>query len=169
MFSEWDKNSSKQKSNAIILHGTLPPICIEKEASRKNDEVLYTETSKSPRPAPTITLKANLRKDWNSDVAASSSSSQPTKQNHLAGTGPPVILKSRATLDQQNRDEAANEDEEIDQGSTGKPVIANSGILDFLNSGFATLKSGTSRRKDEFVIGSIRSKAILTKMIYKLI
>ena len=47
--------------------------------------------SKSPRHAPTIALKANWRKDWNSDTAASSSSCQPTEQNQLASTVQPVI------------------------------------------------------------------------------
>ena len=36
------------QSNAIILHDTLPPICIETVVSRKSQEVLYTKTLKSP-------------------------------------------------------------------------------------------------------------------------
>ena len=60
-------------SNAIILYDTVPPICIEKVAFMKTGEVLYTKTSKSPRPAPMVTLEANWQKDWNSDAAASSS------------------------------------------------------------------------------------------------
>ena len=89
---------------------------------------MFTKTSKSPRPAPTITLKANWRKDWNPDAeAAASSSSQTIKPNQLANTGQPVILKCRASLDQQKKEEV----EEIGQAGTGKPVIVNNGILDF--------------------------------------
>ena len=47
------------RSIAIILHDTLPPVCIERVVSRKNGEILYTRISKSPRLAHTVTLKAN--------------------------------------------------------------------------------------------------------------
>ena len=89
------------RSNAIILYGTLPPTCIEKVVSMKTKEVFYTKTSKSPRPAPMVTLKANWQKDWNSDAAASGSSSQPIQPNQLARPGQSVLLKSRTALDQQ--------------------------------------------------------------------
>ena len=89
------------RSNAIILYGTLPPTCIEKVVFLKTKEVVYTKTSKSSRPAPMVTLKANSQKDWNSDAAANGSSSQPIQPNQLARTGQPVLLKSRAALDQQ--------------------------------------------------------------------
>ena len=91
----------RTRSNASILCGTLPPTCIEKVVSMKTKEVFYTKTSKSPRPAPMVTLKANSQKDWNSVAAGSDSSSQPIQPNQLARTGQPVLLKSRAALDQQ--------------------------------------------------------------------
>ena len=120
------------RSNAIILHDTLPPICIEKVVSMKTVEVLYTKTSKSPRPAPKISLRAYWQKDWNSDAASSSSSPQPIQPNQLARTEQPVILKSWAALDQQNMLEDVQKDnKEFDQASTVQPVACDSGTLDF--------------------------------------
>ena len=89
------------RSNAIIPYDSLPSSCIEKVVSMKTKEVFYTKTSKSPRPAPMITLKVNWQKDWNSDAEVSGSSSQPLQPNQLARTEQPVLLKSRTTLDQQ--------------------------------------------------------------------
>ena len=86
------------RSNAIILCDTLPTICIEKVVSVKTKEVLDTKTSKSPPPAPLVTLKAYWRKDWNSDAAASSNSSQPIQPNPFAITEQPVACNS-GTLD----------------------------------------------------------------------
>ena len=48
------------RSNAIILHNTILSICIETGMSRKMKEIFHSRT-KSPRLAPTITLKANWR------------------------------------------------------------------------------------------------------------
>ena len=43
-------------SNAIILHVTLPPVCIERVVFTKNHEILYTKISQSPRLSFSITL-----------------------------------------------------------------------------------------------------------------
>ena len=120
------------RSDAIILFDTLPPICIEKVVSVKTEEVFDTKTSKSQRPAPVVTLKAYWRKDSYSDAAPSSNSSQPIQPNQSTRTGQPVILKSRAALDQPNiLEDVQKDNKELDQASTEEPVACNSGTLDF--------------------------------------
>ena len=119
------------RSSAIILYDTLPPRCIERVVSRKSQEVLSTKILKSPRLAPTIILKANWQKDWNSDAAAGSNSSQPTQPNQLANTEQPVVFRSRAAPDRQNKEEVKTENEEVDQANRVQPVVHRSGILKF--------------------------------------
>ena len=69
------------RSNAITLHDTLLPACIERVVSRKNREILYTRISKSPRPAHTIIRKAHRQTNLDQNAEESASSSQ------LARTG----------------------------------------------------------------------------------
>ena len=45
------------RSNAIILHETLPACCIPKVVRVENGEVLYEQVYMSPRPRPKISLK----------------------------------------------------------------------------------------------------------------
>ena len=124
-------------SNAIIFYDTLPPICIEKVVCVKTEEVLNTKTSMSPHLAPTIILKTSCQKDGSSEAAASSSS-RPIQPNQSARPGQPVILKSRAALDQQNMLEDVQKDnEECYQGSTGQPVVRDSGTLNFRIQGLS--------------------------------
>ena len=85
------------RSNAIILHDTQPSTCIDRVVSRKNCDILYTRNSESPRPARTITLKANWQ--TNSDQNAEA----PAGDSQLARTGKPESLKSRTMLDQHKR------------------------------------------------------------------
>ena len=90
------------RSNAIILHDTLRPVCIERVVSRRNQVIFYTRISKYPRLAPTITLKANWRTDVDPDVGeAACSSSQPIKSNQLARTG---LHYERARLINERRE-----------------------------------------------------------------
>ena len=48
------------RSNAIILHGTLPAHCIVKVERLKSGEKLYERQYLSPRPPPKISLKHDL-------------------------------------------------------------------------------------------------------------
>ena len=119
-------------SNAIISHDTLTSKCIERVVSWEVPRSpIHQNFLKSPRPAPTITLKANWQKDWNSHAAASSNSSQPTQPNQLANTEQPVVFRSRAALDRQNKEEVKSEKEEDDHANTRQPVVHRSGILEF--------------------------------------
>ena len=56
------------RSNVIILHNTLPAVCIEKVVIRKSREELYSVTCQSPTVPQRIVLKPNLhyeRQDTN--------------------------------------------------------------------------------------------------------
>ena len=75
------------RSNAIILHDTLPPVCIERVVSRRNHETQLSRISKSPRLAHTITFKTNWRTNLDPNAEASASISQ------LASTVKPVTLE----------------------------------------------------------------------------
>ena len=69
------------RSNAIILHDTLPAYCISKVVVMKSEEIIYQKVYVSPRPPPTISYKDNWMCDLDSDVAGSSKGhpTNPTK------------------------------------------------------------------------------------------
>ena len=145
------------RSNAITLHDTLPSIWIERVVSRKTEEVLYTKT-KLPSLAPTVILEANGQKDWNAQAAARGSSSQPMKPNEVSCMASPVILRSRAALDQQNMEDDQKDNEEFDQACTGQPVVQNSGTLNFRIQGllFSRVQEAEHGRVRD-LIGQIES------------
>ena len=63
------------RSNAIILHNTLPAMCIEKVVIRKSGEELYSKTYHSPTAPQRTVLKPNLpceRQDTRSSDASTS-------------------------------------------------------------------------------------------------
>ena len=51
------------RSNAIILHETLPAYCIPKVVRLKTGEVLYEKVYMSPRPPPKISLKHEWKRE----------------------------------------------------------------------------------------------------------
>ena len=57
------------RSNAIILHETLPAYCIPKVVRLKTGELLYEKVSMSPRPPPKISLKHEWTRELGSKVA----------------------------------------------------------------------------------------------------
>ena len=99
------------RSNAIILHETLPAYCIPKVGRMETGEVVYEKVYASPRPPPMISLKHDWMKELRSEVARrpegqvaqQSKSSQLNQPNpnpdHDDRTGTPVVCrdaKSRA-------------------------------------------------------------------------
>ena len=93
------------RSNAIILHETLPAYCIPKVVPMEPGEVTYEKVYASPRPPPKISLKHNCLKELGSEVARqpagevvqqskSSQLSQPSlKPDHDRTEKPVVGLK----------------------------------------------------------------------------
>ena len=57
------------RSNAIILHETLPAYCIPKVIRMEIGEVIYEKVYASPRPPPKISLKHDWMKELGSEVA----------------------------------------------------------------------------------------------------
>ena len=57
------------RSNAIILHETLPAYCTPKVVRMEIGEVFYEKVYASPRPPPKISLKHDWMKELGSEVA----------------------------------------------------------------------------------------------------
>ena len=79
------------RSNAIILHETLPAYCIPKVVRMETGEVIYEKVHASPRPPPKISLKHDWMKEWGSEdarqpegeVARQAKSFQPTQPTQI--------------------------------------------------------------------------------------
>ena len=81
------------RSNAIILHETLPAYCIPKVVRMETGEIIYEKVNASPRPPPTIFFKDNWMKEVDSEVAGSSKDTQriqPKPKTQLLRTVRPV-------------------------------------------------------------------------------
>ena len=84
------------RSNAIILHDTLPTYCIPKAIKMETGEIIYEQVYASPRPPPKISLRDNWMKELGSEVAGHGESSQPTQRkttNPIHRTGRPVATE----------------------------------------------------------------------------
>ena len=57
------------RSNASILHKTLPACCIPKVVRMETGEVIHERIYASPRPPPKISLKHDWKRDLGSEVA----------------------------------------------------------------------------------------------------
>ena len=57
------------RSNAIILHETLPAYCIPKVVRMETGEVIYEKVYMSPRPPPKISLKHDWKRELGSEHA----------------------------------------------------------------------------------------------------
>ena len=65
------------RSNAIILQGTLPALCISKVERLKTGEMLYERRYLSPRPPPKISLKHDHNWTKGNDQSGSTVEQQP--------------------------------------------------------------------------------------------
>ena len=91
------------RSNAIILHETLPAYCIPKSVRMDTGEVIHEKVYASPRPPPKISLKHDWMKELGSEVvqrpdgqvvqqSKSSQSNQPNPNpDHDDRTGTPIV------------------------------------------------------------------------------
>ena len=81
------------RSNAVILHDTLPAYCISKVVVMESGEIIHEKAYVSPRPPPTISFKDDWVKELDSEVAGSSKDTQriqPKPKTQLLRTGRPV-------------------------------------------------------------------------------
>ena len=91
------------RSNAVILHETLPAYCIPKVFRMETGDVIYEKQYASPRLRPKISLKRDWMKELGSEVAQrpqagqvvqqfkSSQSKQPYPNPDHDRTGTPVV------------------------------------------------------------------------------
>ena len=120
------------RSNAIILHETLPAYCIPKVVRMETGEVIYEKVSASPRPPPKISLKYDWMKEVGSEVvqrpdgqvvqqSKSSRSNQPNPNpDHDDRTGTPVVRRD-ASHAQGHEQSMLNKVKNIDFRILGLP------------------------------------------------
>ena len=81
------------RSNAIILHDTLPIYCIPKAIMMGTGEIIHDKVYASPRPPPKISFKDNWMKELGSEIAGGSEDSQqiqPKSKPQVSRTVRPV-------------------------------------------------------------------------------
>ena len=92
------------RSNAIILHETLPAYCIPKVVRMETGEVIYEKVYASPRPPPKISLKHDWKRELGSEDAQrpevvqqsrSFQSNQAIPNPSHDRTGQPVVRTDR--------------------------------------------------------------------------
>ena len=124
------------RSNAMILHETLPAYCIPKVVLMETREVIYEKKYESPRPPPKISLKHIRMKGLGSEVARQlegevtqqSKSSQPTQPNpnpDYDGTGRPVVCPQRGAPRSQEIETRSSREEAENHDRTGRPVVCS--------------------------------------------
>ena len=130
------------RSNAIILHETLPAYCIPKVVRMETGEVIYDKVCESPRLPPKISLRDNWMKELGSEVARQpegevarqAEGSQPTQANPNPNhdrSGRPVVCSENASRSQEietrfSRDcKNSNLEEEANHDRTEGPVVCS--------------------------------------------
>ena len=129
------------RSNAIILHETLPAYCIPKVVRMVTGEVIFEKVYASPRPAPKISLKLDWMKELGSEVAQrpdgevvqqlkSSQLNQPNPNPDHDRTGQPVVgsdprtaLGGRKTSRFHEIETRSSHEEAVKHDGTGTPVV----------------------------------------------
>ena len=121
------------RSNAIILHETLPAYCIPKVVRMETGEVKNKKVYASPRLAPKISLKHDWMKELGPEVARQAEGSQPTQPNPNPNhdrTVRPVVAENTSRSSNQEIDtrfsrdcKNSNLEEEASHDRTGRPVV----------------------------------------------
>ena len=94
------------RSNAIILHETLPAYCIPKVVRMETGEIIYEKVYESPRLLPKVSLRHDWMKELGSEVARQPEGSQPTQPNAnpIQRTGRPVVTEQTSRSSAQEID-----------------------------------------------------------------
>ena len=129
------------RSNAIILHETLPAYCIPKVVRMETGEVQNEKVKMSPRPPPKISLKHDWKRELGSEHAQrpegqvvqqfkSFKSNQPIPNPDHDRTGQPVVgtntrtaQDGRETSRSQEVDTRSFHEESFKNDRTGQPVV----------------------------------------------
>ena len=150
------------RSNAIILHETLPAYCIPKVVRMETGEVIYEKVYASPRPPPKISLKHDWMKEVGPEVAqrpdgqvvqqfkSSELNQSNPNPDHDDRTGKPVVC--RDICHAQGHEQSMLNEVDIDFRILGLPhsveaLLDRSGRPDDINS-------QEEARAHNFVIGN---------------
>ena len=97
----------QRRSNAVILHDTLPAYCFSKAIVMKSEEVTYQNAYVSPRPPPTISNKTYWTCNLDSDIARSSNDIQRIElkpNTQFSSTVKPVTRWRKESLERTKFD-----------------------------------------------------------------
>ena len=130
------------RSNAIILHETLPAYCIPKVGRMETGEVIYEKIYMSPPPPPKISLKHDWKRELSSEHAQrpegqvvqpsrSFQSNQPIPNPSRDRSGQPVVRTDRSgqpvveTSETHTRssDDSKSLNVELAHDRSGQPVV----------------------------------------------
>ena len=147
------------RSNAIILHETLPAYCIPKAIMMGTGEIIYEKVYASPRPPPRISFKDNWMKELGPEVAGGgkdSQQTQPKTKNPIVRTGRPVSSCVPVSVERLDQDKDADENVDADHVRKVRPVESEQSIgvftqreeidIDFRVVWIATRNCETSRK-----------------------
>ena len=120
------------RSNAIILHETLPAYCIPKVVRMETGEVIYEKVCMSPRPPPKISLKHDWKRELGSEDAQrpegqvvqqfkSFQSNQPIPNPDHDRTAQPVVETGRTQT--RSSDDSKSLNVEMAHDRTEQPVV----------------------------------------------
>ena len=134
------------RSNANILHETLPAYCIPKVVRMETGEVIYEKVYASPRPPPKISLKHDWKRELVSEDGQrpdgqvvqqfkSSQSNQPTPnpdhdrtRQPVVGTDPRIASSGRKTSRSQEIETRSFHEEAVKHDRTGQPVVGTGAL-----------------------------------------
>ena len=168
------------RSNAIILHETLPAYCIPKVVRMETGEVKYEKVHASLRPRPKISLKHDWMKELGSEVARQSEGevvrqaksvqlTQPNPNRNHDRTARPVVCSENTSrcqeIDTRFSRESKNSilEEDANHDRTVRPVVCSQPVgssstfnevdVDFSLSGLphAVVKQAENSRVRELV------------------
>ena len=129
------------RSNAIILHDTLPAYCIPNVVRMETGEVIYEKVYMSPRPPPKISLKHDWTRELGSEDAQrpegqvvqqsrSFQSNQPIPNPNRDRSGRPVVKDDTRTVQDGRKTSRSQEidvnsfhEETVRTDRTGQPVV----------------------------------------------
>ena len=143
------------RSNAFILHETLPAYCIPKAIKMETGEVKDEKVFASPRPPPKISFTNNWMQELGSEVARQAESSQKNQPNPnpIHRTGRPVETEQTSrssaheidtrfsrgcestnlSVERLDKDKDTDEDVDADRVRTWRPVGGQQSI-DFVHT-----------------------------------
>ena len=120
------------RSNAIILHETLPAYCIPKVVRMETGEVIYEKVYMSPRPPPKISLRHDWKRELGSEHAQqperqvvqqyrSFQSNQPIPNPSRNRSGQPVVETNKTQT--RSSDDSKSLNVELAHDRSGQPVV----------------------------------------------